>query len=51
MNKKNDEIEFEYVQLNEIWLETCKGCYVCIEKGEEKCPLKDDQCNHHADRM
>lgn len=43
LNEKNDEIEFEYVQLSQIKLELCKGCYVCIEKGEEKCPLKDNR--------
>lgn len=43
LKKKNDEIEFEYIQLNQIRLETCKGCFVCIEKGEDKCPLKDDR--------
>ncbi|SHO52342.1 flavodoxin family protein [Anaerocolumna xylanovorans] len=43
LNKKNEEIEFEYVQLNRISLELCKGCYVCIAKGEDKCPLKDDR--------
>lgn len=43
LNEKNDEIEFEYVQLSKSRLEPCKGCYVCIEKGEEKCPLKDDR--------
>ncbi|NGM83840.1 flavodoxin family protein [Paenibacillus sp. 7124] len=43
LNEKNDEIEFEYIQLSRIRLEPCKGCYVCIERGEEKCPLKDDR--------
>lgn len=43
LNKKSDEIELEYIQLSRIRLELCKGCFVCIEKGEEKCPLKDDR--------
>ncbi|MES0448004.1 MAG: NAD(P)H-dependent oxidoreductase, partial [Desulfobacterales bacterium] len=21
----------------------CEGCYVCVKKGEEKCPVKDDR--------
>jgi multimeric flavodoxin WrbA len=42
---KDKTVEFEYVQLSMAKLETCKGCYVCIEKGEEKCPLKDDREN------
>jgi multimeric flavodoxin WrbA len=45
LNEKDGEIEFEYIQLSRIRLEPCKGCYVCIEKGEEKCPLKDDREN------
>ena len=29
--------------LNEVNLEQCLGCYVCVLLGEEKCPLKDDR--------
>ncbi len=39
--EKNAEIEFEYVQLSKAGFELCKGCYVCIARGEELCPLKD----------
>ena len=39
----NNEIEFEYVQLSKLGLDFCRGCFVCIEKGEEKCPLKDNR--------
>lgn len=41
--EKNNAIEFEYVQLSKADINTCKGCFVCIEKGEENCPLKDDR--------
>ena len=41
--KKNNGIEFEYIQLCKSRLELCKGCYVCLERGEELCPLKDDR--------
>lgn len=43
--EKKNTVEFEYVQLSKTKLETCKGCYVCLEKGEENCPLKDDREN------
>lgn len=43
LNHKNADIEFDYIQLSQIRLEPCKGCYVCFEKGEDKCPLKDDR--------
>ena len=36
-------IEYEIVRLCDYQLETCKGCRICIDKGEELCPLKDDR--------
>ena len=41
----DNTVEFEYVQLSKTKLEPCKGCFICIEKGEEYCPLKDDREN------
>jgi multimeric flavodoxin WrbA len=29
--------------LGELNLGQCKGCYACIARGEDKCPLKDDR--------
>lgn len=43
--EKNNKIEFECIQLSKADINTCKGCFVCIEKGEENCPLKDDRNN------
>jgi hypothetical protein len=37
------EIEYEIIQLSDYHLETCRGCRLCIDKGEEFCPLKDDR--------
>jgi len=37
------DIEYEIVRLSDYRLQTCKGCKVCFEKGEEHCPLKDDR--------
>jgi len=37
------DVECEIVQLSNYHLETCKGCRLCIDKGEELCPLKDDR--------
>jgi multimeric flavodoxin WrbA len=37
------EIEGEIVRLSTYRLETCKGCKLCCDKGEEYCPLKDDR--------
>jgi multimeric flavodoxin WrbA len=37
------EVETEIVRLSEVRLELCRGCKVCIDKGEELCPLQDDR--------
>jgi len=36
-------IEYEIVRLSDYKLETCCGCIVCFDKGEEFCPFKDDR--------
>ena len=36
-------IDLKILMLSELNLEQCKGCYVCIARGEELCPLKDDR--------
>jgi multimeric flavodoxin WrbA len=38
-------LEFDYLFLNEAKLEMCKGCFVCIPFGEDKCPLKDSRAD------
>lgn len=34
-------LEFEYVALPEADIGLCRGCRVCFDQGEDKCPLKD----------
>jgi multimeric flavodoxin WrbA len=36
-------VESELVTLSDYRIETCRGCKLCFEKGEEFCPLKDDR--------
>lgn len=36
-------LEYEIVFLSDYRLEVCKGCKLCLDKGEEFCPLKDDR--------
>lgn len=36
-----EEVEFKYLFVKDIKLPYCKGCCVCMEKGEEYCPEKD----------
>ena len=35
-------VEFEYLWLRDANLLPCRGCFVCVEKGEETCPNRDD---------
>lgn len=37
------EIKTEIVRLSEYDLAVCRGCKVCIDRGEALCPLKDDR--------
>jgi multimeric flavodoxin WrbA len=37
------EIDFEIIQMKELKISMCTGCYSCVTRGEEKCPLKDDK--------
>jgi multimeric flavodoxin WrbA len=36
-------VECEIVTLSDYHIETCRGCKLCFNKGEELCPLKDDR--------
>lgn len=37
------DIDYEMVMLSDYNLKICKGCSLCLNKGEELCPLKDDR--------
>ena len=37
------EVDYKLIMLGELNFEQCKGCYACIARGEDKCPLKDDR--------
>lgn len=43
MMKSKGDYEFEYLFLKDVNLEMCKGCFNCLSKGIEYCPLKDDR--------
>ena len=44
------DVECEIVSLSDFHIEICKGCMLCLNKGEELCPLKDDR-NMLIDKM
>jgi NAD(P)H-dependent FMN reductase len=37
------EIEFEYLFLKDAGLGLCRGCFVCVTKGEDLCPMTEDR--------
>ena len=41
--KSHVDLEFEYVFLKDFNLAICRGCGLCLERGKEFCPLKDDR--------
>jgi multimeric flavodoxin WrbA len=36
-------VDYEIVMLSDYNLGTCQGCKLCLDKGEELCPFKDDR--------
>ncbi len=41
--KCRGEYEFEYLFLKDAHLASCRGCFMCLARGDEFCPLKDDR--------
>lgn len=37
------DIDYKILMLKDLHFEMCKGCYSCVLRGEDKCPLKDDR--------
>lgn len=42
-HKEITDCEYEYIFLKDINIGRCIGCFACISKGEDYCPLKDDR--------
>jgi multimeric flavodoxin WrbA len=40
--KHKGDYQFEYLFLKNFNLQDCKGCFNCISRGIEYCPIKDD---------
>ncbi len=45
------EVEFEYLYLKDVNLESCRGCLNCFFVGEEKCPFAKDDRNEITDKI
>ncbi len=41
--KQLGNVKFEYLFLKDADLKMCSGCFNCVSKGKELCPLKDDK--------
>ena len=41
--KKLGNVEFEYLYLKDADLQPCTGCFACISKGGNICPINDDR--------
>lgn len=41
--KRMGDIDFQYIFLKDVDLQPCIGCFACIAKGENFCPLEDDR--------
>jgi multimeric flavodoxin WrbA len=40
--QNNIQVDFETVFLSHANLQICRGCRVCFDQGEDKCPFQDD---------
>jgi multimeric flavodoxin WrbA len=40
--RNNEPLDIETLHLGHQDIRPCRGCRVCFDKGEEKCPFKDD---------
>jgi multimeric flavodoxin WrbA len=38
----DEPLTFETLYLGHMTIEFCRGCRTCFDRGEDKCPLKDD---------
>ncbi len=41
--KSYGEVDFDYLVLKEQDLQPCRGCFLCVTKGEDRCPITDDR--------
>ncbi|PKM72757.1 MAG: flavodoxin family protein [Firmicutes bacterium HGW-Firmicutes-16] len=46
-----DNIEFDYIFLNEFNIKSCKGCCLCFQKSESDCPCREDELNSIKERL
>lgn len=47
LSNKQENFEFEIVHLGHQNIGFCRGCRVCFDVGEQKCPMQDDLLSFH----
>ncbi|TFF88897.1 MAG: flavodoxin family protein [Promethearchaeota archaeon] len=45
------DVDFEYLYLKDVNLESCRGCLNCFFKGEDKCSFRSDDRNKIFEKM
>ncbi|MFN2108119.1 MAG: flavodoxin family protein [Anaerolineae bacterium] len=40
--RDGESLTFEVLYLGDMDIRSCRGCRTCFDRGEDKCPLKDD---------
>ena len=40
--RQGTDLSIERISLGRMDVQTCRGCRLCFDRGEDKCPLKDD---------
>ena len=40
--RRNAPLEFETLYLGDLDMRPCRGCRACFDRGEDRCPMKDD---------
>lgn len=48
---RGENIEFDYIFLNQYNIQECRGCSLCFQKSEKCCPLKDDDLNEIKEKI
>jgi multimeric flavodoxin WrbA len=38
-----NEVEFDYLFLKDLDLRPCRGCFLCVRKGEDRCSISDQR--------
>lgn len=49
--KKKGDLDFRYKYIKDCGLEFCRGCLLCMKRGEYACPVNDGAAELGRERM